>query len=379
MEKENNIIVEVEGEFGAPSCPRCNSEEIKAHGKARPRKVFHGLVNGNRVYLAIRRQRLKCKRCGKAFTPGLPFLRPYSRLTKNLEMNALFELRQQSFSQVSQKLGIGYGTLRRILDRGVDQALALDLIDDSEVITIGVDEHSFRHQELVHTVTEVKRRMMLGILKDDRIASVKAFLDKLPKDKVKEVCIDMKEGLFRAATEVIPQVKVVVDPFHVIAQANREIDEARRIEQDARKGLKIPKKIFLIGREKLSEKGRQRVDELLSKYPSLKTFYWAKEKLRQLYHLSTKEEATRLLDLVILDLKASDDGELIRWGNSLKRWREPILNYFDNRTTNGFTEGCNTKIKMLKRVSYGIKNVDVYTKKILLAFLPPRLIYCHTN
>ena len=192
MEEEHNIIVEVEGDVGAPSCPRCNSEEIKSHGKAKPRRVFRGLANGNRVYLAIRRQRLKCKRCGKTFTPGLPFLHPHSRMTKNLEMNALFELRQQSFSQVGQKLGISYGTLRRILDRGIDEALALDVIDDSDVITIGVDEHSFRHQELVHTITEVKRRMMLGILKDDRIASVKAFLDKLPKDKVKEVCIDMK-------------------------------------------------------------------------------------------------------------------------------------------------------------------------------------------
>jgi transposase len=90
----------------------------------------------------------------------------------------------------------------------------------------------------------------------------------------------------------------------------------------------------LIGREGLSEEGRQKVDELLGKYPGLKGFYWAKEKLRELYHLSTKEEAAKLLDLVIFDLKASDDGELMRWGNSLKHWREPILNYFDNRTTN---------------------------------------------
>jgi hypothetical protein len=32
-------------------------------------------------------------------------------------------------------------------------------------------------------------------------------------------------------------------------------------------------------------------------------------------------------------------------------------------TTNGFTEGCHTKIKMLKWVSYGWKNVEVYWRK----------------
>jgi hypothetical protein len=72
------------------------------------------------------------------------------------------------------------------------------------------------------------------------------------------------------------------------------------------------------------------------------------------------------------NLKSADDAELIRWGNTLKHWREPTLNHFDNHTTNGFTEGCHTKIKMLKRVSYGLKNVEVYWRKMLLEFVPSR-------
>jgi transposase len=39
-------------------------------------------------------------------------------------------------------------------------------------------------------------------------------------------------------------------------------------------------------------------------------------------------------------------------------------------TTNGFTEGCHTKIKMLKRVSYGLRNMEVYWRKMLLGFVP---------
>ncbi len=38
-----------------------------------------------------------------------------------------------------------------------------------------------------------------------------------------------------------------------------------------------------------------------------------------------------------------------------------------------------TKIKLLKRISYGFRNVDVYVKKMLLRFLPPFfLYYLHT-
>ena len=239
-------------------------------------------------------------------------------------------------------------------------------------IFLGIDEHSFKHQELVHTVTEVKKRRMLGILSDDRVATLKMFLSKIPKDKVREVCIDMKEALRKVAEAMFPQAKIVVDPFHVVADANRRVDEARRIEQDVnfKRRIKIPKKIFLVGKERLSEEAKQKVDKLLDKYPGLRGFYWAKEKIRELYRRETREEATMLLDLIILNLKSEDDGELVRWGNTLKRWREPILNHFNNGTTNGFTEGCNTKIKMLKRVSFGLKNVEVYSRKMLLGFIP---------
>ena len=171
------------------------------------------------------------------------------------------------------ELRVGYGTLRRLLEREIDEE-ALGFIRGEEEIFPGIDEHSFRHQELVHTVTDVKKRRVSGILKDDRIKTLKEFLSKITEDKVKEACIDMKEGLRKASERLFPLAKVVVDPFHVIADSNKRIDEARRIEQDVyrRRRVKIPKKIFLVGRGKLGEDKKQRVDELLDRYPSLKGF-----------------------------------------------------------------------------------------------------------
>ena len=204
-------------------------------------------------------------------------------------------------------------------------------------------------------------------------------MKKIPQDKVREVCIDMQESLRKVSEELFPKAKVVVDHFHVIADSNRRMDEARKIEQDVlrKRKIKLPRKIFLAGEEKLNEEQRSKIAELLISYPSLRAFYWAKEKIRELYRQETREEAARLLDLITLNLRSEDDGELIRWGNTLRRWREPILNYFDNGTTNGFTEGCNTKIKMLKRVSYGLRNVKVYCRKMLLGFVPSRSCF-HT-
>jgi len=377
-EDDEGIVVEVRIGKGKVSCPHCSSSRLYSHGRCNPRKVLHNWRSGKKIYLELHRQRWRCRECNHSFNDGAELLRTYSRITKKAEVEVLWQLKDRSFSQVTRELGVGYGTQRRLLEREIDEE-ALDFIQGEDEIFLGIDEHSFRHQELVHTVTEVKQRKVLGILRDDRIVTLKEFLTKIPKDKVKEVCIDMKESLRKAAENLFPDAKVVLDHFHVVADANRRMDEARRIEQDVnrKRKVKIPKKIFLIGREKLSEEKGQRLSELLDRYSSLKGFYWAKEKIRELYRQEGREEAAKLLDSIIFNLKSDDDGELIRWGNTLKRWREPILNHFDNRTTNGFTEGCNTKIKMLKRISYGLGNVEVYLRKMLLGFVPSRS-YFHT-
>ena len=38
----------------------------------------------------------------------------------------------------------------------------------------------------------------------------------------------------------------------------------------------------------------------------------------------------------------------------------------DTRASNGFTEGCNNSIKVLKRISYGLRNFDRFRGRILL-------------
>ncbi len=369
---EERVVVNTEVKEG-DKYPHCGSDKVYGHGMCKPREVLHTWSNGKRVYLEHHRRRWKCRDCKHTFTEGRELVRPRSRLTKPAEAEALWQLKDRSFGQVQMELGIGYGTLRRLLEREIDEE-ALGFIQDKDEIYLGIDKHSFRHQELVHTITEVKQRKVVGILRDDRIATLKKFLTRIPRDKVKEVCVDMKEGLRKAAEAVFPLARVVVDPFHVIADANKRMDEARRIEQDIhrKRRVQIPKKIFLVGREKLTDEKKQKVDKLLDNYPGLKGFYWAKEKRRDLYQQSGRGEATRLLENIIFNLKSADDAELIRWGNTLKHWREPILNHFDNHTMNGFTEGCNTKIKMLKRISYGLKNVDVYWRKMLLGFVPSR-------
>lgn len=51
-----------------------------------------------------------------------------------------------------------------------------------------------------------------------------------------------------------------------------------------------------------------------------------------------------------------DIPEFIEVTKTISRWKEYILNSFiDERYSNGYTEGINNKIKVIKRIAFGYK------------------------
>jgi len=276
---------------------------------------------------------------------------------------------------VAARDGLSYGTCQRILTRRVDPSQVPWPEEGS--ISLGIDGHSFRGPQLVNTITDVRARRTMTILPDSRQDSLTKFLKNIPenvKNRVQEACIDMERSYLKPLQLALPQTAIVIDHFHVIQDANRRLDEARRIEQEGSR-RPIPKILFSLGQEKLSASQRLRRDEYLQLFPNLKEFYWMKEQLRDFYRLRSKRHAQKRLQDLIEIAGFCEDAAMGQWGRMLERWGPYILNFFDRRTTNAFTEGTHTKIKMTKRVSFGFRNVQVYIRKALLCVWPLAVIF----
>ncbi len=52
----------------------------------------------------------------------------------------------------------------------------------------------------------------------------------------------------------------------------------------------------------------------------------------------------------------------------MRIWFSDIINSFDSNITNGFTEGCNNRIKVLKRNAYGYHDFNRFRNRILHMF-----------
>ncbi|MGQ9546207.1 MAG: transposase [Dehalococcoidia bacterium] len=145
-------------------------------------------------------------------------LRPYFRITSQAEEKALQRLKDRSLNRVTRDLAVRDTSLLGLLERDRWRGIGLLTLEDD--ISLGIDEHLFKHQELVYMVTEVKNGQVLKVFKDDRMVTLKDFLGKMPKDRVQEVCMDIKENLRKVVESLLLEGKVVADDFHVIADSN---------------------------------------------------------------------------------------------------------------------------------------------------------------
>ena len=370
---QNAIEIEIELKKKHRCCPRCGKKATSRHQLGEIRSVKHHLWGEKIVYLKGRKDRWKCLSCGKPFTERWPGLKKWSRKTETAEYQLLKLLKGKSFRQLQMENGISDHEARYLLAK-INTAPSWQEEKSKKYIRLGIDEHSFRGRNLVITVTNLSQRRLKSILPDDRQKSLREWLRAIPpniKPKIKEVCIDLKELFLAVVSQELPLVDIVADHFHIIQDANRRLDEHRRLEQEMQRRKRIGKRWwFLMGRERLDEKHRQQLDSLLNKYPGLKEFYWRKEDLRSFYRSKNREEAAVLISRIIINMECSDDAAINQWGRTLKRWRKYILNYFNHRTTNAFTEGAHNKIKMIKRMSFGFRNVQTYIRKMMIAFIP---------
>ena len=93
-----------------------------------------------------------------------------------------------------------------------------------------------------------------------------------------------------------------------------------------------------------------------------------KEQLYILLHEQDTKKRKKAFVEFADGMKQSGIHELERCADTYYHWLTGILASLEYPYSNGFTEGCNNKIKVLKRVAYGYRNFDVFRNKILFAF-----------
>jgi transposase len=372
---ENSITVFLAPRRKTAICPKCGIKSKDIFTNGNQRIVKHSKYEGKLVSISFPKRRFVCKHCGKPFSEKPEFMESRSRATNNFILEAVYSLSKNSFSTVCES----YQTSHNFLSKSLKK-LNLNKPWPKGELRLGFDEHSYAKRKMMITVTELSSKTLLAILPTYSRQAVMDYLGSKTEEelsRVVELCFDMKFKQRKTVQEYFPNVPVVIDKFHVLFRLAHLIDADRKficpgLGKGKFENLKqsMRKPAF-----KLIKKEKEYLDKMFAQYPELKIRWDIYQKLVQFYSSKDRDEGKNKLQEIREDIRSLDKLSYLRpFANTLENLENDILNYFNHRTTNAFTEGVHTKIKMLKRTSYGFKNPEIYIKKMMLAFLPFAII-----
>lgn len=347
-------------------CPVCAEETAKIHDYRR--QVVKDLpCSGYKTYLVYNRRRYVCSSCGKRFREDVPFLPKYHQSTSRLITKIVSDFRKTiSAKDIGSQNNVSPTTANRYFGMLNYKCRSLP-----EVLSIDEFKGDAGGQRFQAIITDAKNHKVLDILpnrsSDTLLAYFRAFST---RESVKYFVMDMNRAYLELARTCFPRATVVIDKYHVVRQALWAFENVRKAEQSKfsdgrRKYFKRSRKLLLKHPDTLTDDERDQVSIMLLTSERLQKAYNLKNKFQVFMRSNDKITATKALKDWVLLAEFCDLPEFNACLRAMHNWDKYILNAFDCHYTNGFTEGCNNKIKVLKRISYGVRNFPRFRNRIL--------------
>ena len=369
---DKSAVIDIEMPKKQHTCPRCCAETSYVHDY-RNRFIKDIPAFGMKIILNYRQRRYVCPHCGKRFAEEHPFVPKYHRMTSRLVAHIFEKLRSEySFTSVAGELNLSVSTIIRVFDfLAISRPKKLP-----RVFAIDEFKGNTGKEKYQAIITDPASKRVLDILPCRSQAELIAYLKQWntkERKRVKYFVSDMWQPYSDIASAFFKNSVQIVDRYHFIRQMVWAFEKVRkRIQKqygkDCRLLFKHSRKLLIKHENKLKDYEKEQVNAILSLSSEMLYAYILKERFYKIMESNDRETAKKLMSDWILFAQNSKIPEYGECTKTLANWRTGILNSFDVPYSNGFTEGCNNKIKVLKRNAYGYRNFERFRKRILHCF-----------
>ncbi|MBQ9120267.1 MAG: ISL3 family transposase [Lachnospiraceae bacterium] len=351
------------------TCPRCGTITEQIHDYRT--SVIKDIPSmGKMLFLHYRKRRYNCPCCNKHFYESFPLLPKHCRITTRLSFYAIHLLRdRQNVRSVAATVGISVSSLfRRMNDVRYPKPKKLP-----RVLSIDEFKGNAGGQKFQAILTDAENHRLFDILPNRSMVYIMQYLQEFKnKNDVKYVVMDMNQVYRDLMHSYFPNATIVIDKFHVVRYVTWALENVRKriqkqLHPDKRKYFKRSRRILLSHQNKLSEENLTALEVMLQQSPDLATAYHLKELFYKFMESKSRTEAARKLQFFILAAQSSQLPEFKACLTMLGNWSKYILNAFDCSYTNGYTEGTNNAIKVIKRNAFGYRNFENFRNRIFLS------------
>jgi transposase len=374
---------------GRLHCPLCSYSTRHRHNLQRQESVWRHLDLGVwRLEVRAKLRRLDCPEHGVR-VEGVPFAQHRSGFTRDFEQLVAWLASRTDKTTITRLVRIDWDTVGRIISRVCAEELDPDRLHN--LFEIGIDEVSWRRQRRYLTLVadHLRGQIVWGTEGNDTAAADRFFkeLGKPRSEAIEVISLDMGPGYAKSAREHAPNAIIAIDPYHVVALANRALDEVRRSywnelralgDTDAARRFKDARWSLLKKPENLTDNQAQTLRRLKAAGGEVWRAYTLKEALRGIFALGhTLEDVTVLIDRFLSRAARSRLEPFIRLGQTIRKHRDGILTAIRLGINQGRTEALNNKVRLITRRAYGFHSAKAALALVLLTCGPITLQPSH--
>ena len=367
--KDDSLIYEVILPVTEHTCPCCG-QTTKYIKDYRVRMINLGSIHGLYICAKYKQRRYSCPQCTHSFSEENPFIQRY----KQLGMTTIAEI----FRLLHE--GLNYTTIARACHVSVTTVIRycslISISRPKELPTVlGIDEFrgNAAGQKYQVILTDPDSHHIIDVLpKKDTNALCRYFASysRKARQKVRFIVMDMSPQFRLVMETLFPQAHIVCDRYHVCRLVDWAVERVRKREQKKlvrySAMLKSNKRILMKHPGRLTDAELIKLEEILRISDDLRKAYKLKQEFIHIFERQGKERITHHLEWWLKSVKTAQLTEFRNFSTSFVSWKGQITNAFLLPFSNGYTEKCNNKIKVLKRISYGLRHFGRFRIRILL-------------
>lgn len=368
---KDKIEIYVELPHHEQICPYCGAITSKVHD------YYTQTIKDIPIYfkptnLIYHKRRYECKNCEKKFFENNSIISKYQRRTTRLTGFAINELRNLvSQADVARKTNISPSVISKMLPY-----LAVTNSSLPRVLCIDEFKGNTGHYKYQVALINGETHEVVDILECRQKHSLCEYFKNFSQeqlDNVKYFVTDLWETYKDIAFTYFRKAKIITDHFHFARYACNTVNDIRisvqkNLPKNERKYFKHSRKLLLSRQCNLTDEQKDELSYILINYSEdLRIAYREKELLLDIIHSNDDFEtkSKSFSDWVKRNLE-SPVIQLQECSKTYQHWYTEIKNALEVPYSNGATEGFNNKIKVLKRVSFGMRSFKNFKARILL-------------
>ena len=365
-----------------PSCGVVFDEKFEKHGFILSNIIIPD-VSGYKAILRLHKQRYLCKHCHKAFTLTSNITN-YGCFISNLTKHkiALDLTKKRSEVDIALDNGVSPNTVERVMDSYYDTIKLYKhylpevlSFDEFKSVKSADGAMSFHMCDGITGQT-------IDIVEDRRLANlIKYFFyyDYKARSRVKFITIDMYSPYISLIKKMFPNAKIIIDKFHLTQLISRSLNKTRIrvMNKDKKNHRKLKRywRLILKDRDELDFSKWNKYtcfNSLMTQVDVVNYLINTNEELKQTYLIyqeilySFKNKDFKKLKQTLSNANSKISNYMKTSIKTLLEFLPYIKNTFENEYHNGFIEGNNNFIKVIKRIAFGFRSFKRFKARIMI-------------